>query len=238
MMSQSPQYSCENRFKVVIAIPCLNTELSIGDIVSQAKKYADQVIVINDGSYDGTSRAAEANGALVINHNSNAGYGEAIKSCFKAAKMNGADILVILDGDGQHSPNEIPRLLTPIIQEEADMSIGSRFLTNEHNMPRYRKFGISVINFLWNFGSKVKVSDTQSGFRAYSKKLFHAFSLSENGMCVSIETLEEARRGRAIIKEVPISCLYAPSRLNLRAIKHGLSVAFSVVRIRFHNSLS
>jgi len=104
-------------------------------------------------------------------------------------------------------------------------------------MPRYRKFGISVITFLWNFGSEVKVSDAQSGFRAYSKKVFETFPLSEKGMSVSIETLEKARRKGAIIKEVPTSCFYVPSTLNLRAIRHGLSVALSVVRIRLKNSL-
>jgi hypothetical protein len=104
-------------------------------------------------------------------------------------------------------------------------------------MPRYRKFGISVITSLWNFGSKVKVSDSQSGFRAYSKEMFANTSFSEKGMSISIETLEKARRKKAIIKEVPISCFYFPSTLNLKAIRHGLSVALAVVKIRLKNSL-
>ena len=105
-------------------------------------------------------------------------------------------------------------------------------------MPRYRKFGIKVITLLFNLGSKKKVSDAQSGFRAYNKSISEAFSyLSEKGMSVSIETLEKARRKEAIIKEVPISCSYIPSKLNLKAIKHGLGVALSVCRIRVKNSL-
>ncbi len=104
-------------------------------------------------------------------------------------------------------------------------------------MPNYRKFGISVITWLFNLGSRTKVSDTQSGFRAYSKKLFDSFPLGEKGMSISIETLEKARRNKAIIKEVPIFCLYANSPLDLEVIRHGLSVAFSVVRIRLKNSL-
>lgn len=221
--------------KVIAAIPCFNTAPFIVDVVSRARKHVDEVIVIDDGSHDGTAEAARAAGALVINHSLNRGYGEAIKSCFEAAKANAAGVLVTLDGDGQHNPDEIPLLLAPIIQGEADLVIGSRFLTEEHNMPRYRRFGIGVITFLWNFGSKVKVSDAQSGFRAYGKEIFKTLPLSEKGMSVSIETLEKARRKRATIKEVPISCSYVPSTLNFGAIRHGLGVALSVVRIRFKN---
>jgi len=223
--------------KVIAAIPCFNTRPFISDVVSRARRYVDEVIVIDDGSHDGTADIAKATGALVINHSVNRGYGEAIKSCFEAAKTNDVDVLVILDGDGQHNPNEIPRLLAPILQGEADLVIGSRFLTSEHNMPKYRKFGIGVITFLWNFGLKVKVSDAQSGFRSYGKKIFENSSLSERGMSISIETLEKARRKKAIIKEVPISCSYVPSTLNFGAIRHGLGVALSVVRIRLKNSL-
>jgi len=234
-MSKWPQISSEKQPKVIATIPCFNTECSIGEIVSRAKQYVDQVIVIDDGSHDGTAEAARAAGALVIDHGTNRGYGEAIKSCFEAAKANAADVLVILDGDGQHNPDEIPKLLTPILHGAADMIIGSRFIAKERSMPPYRKFGIDVITLLWNFGSKTKISDAQSGFRAYSKKIFETFSLSEQGMGVSIEILEKARRRRVIIKEVPISCLYAPSTLNPKAIKHGLGVAFSVVRVRLKN---
>lgn len=234
-MPHSSQVSQTKQLKVIAAIPCCNTEPSIAEVVSKAKKHVDQVIVIDDGSHDATAEAARAAGALVISHDTNRGYGEAIKSCFEAAKTNAGDVLVILDGDGQHNPDEIPKLLTPILHGAADMTIGSRFITKERSMPRYRKFGIDVITLLWNFGSKTKISDTQSGFRAYSKKIFGTLPLSEQGMGVSIEILEKARRRRAIIKEVPISCLYAPSTLNPKAIKHGLGVAFSVVRVRLKN---
>jgi glycosyltransferase involved in cell wall biosynthesis len=249
--TQETQQTSIARPKVVAAIPCFNTEGSITDVVKRTRRYVDQVIVIDDGSQDGTAEAAKAAGALVINHGINKGYGEAIKSCFQAAKANAADVLVILDGDGQHNPDEIPRLLAPILNNEADLVIGSRFLpqtqqtqrtqrtqgTQRTVMPHYRKFGISVITFLWNFGSRVKVSDSQSGFRAYSKRMFGNIPLSEKGMSVSIEVLEKARRKGAIIKEVPISCLYPPSTLDLKATRHGLSVALSVVRIRLKSTL-
>ena len=225
------------RPKVVAAIPCFNTEPSVAAVVARARKHVDQVILIDDGSCDGTAEAGGAAGALVISHSTNRGYGEAIKSCFEAAKANDADVLVILDGDGQHNPDEIPKLLAPLSQGNAGLIVGSRFLTKERNMPRYRRFGISAITFFWNFGSKVKVSDAQSGFRAYRRELFQGFSLTEKGMSVSIETLESTRRKKVAIKEIPISCRYVPSRLNLRAIRHGLGVALAVVKIRVKSSL-
>jgi len=237
MTPKLSQPSQATRPKVIAAIPCFNTESFIADVVSRARKYVDQVIVINDGSHDGTAEAARAAGALIINHHTNRGYGEAVRSCFKAAKVNAVDILVIIDGDGQHNPDEIPSLLAPLVKGEADLVIGSRFLTNEVDIPRYRKLGIRVITFLFNLGSRNKVTDTQSGFRSYSRKIFEFISLSEKGMSVSIETLEKARRRGDVIKEVPVSCQYVSSILNLKIIRHGLIVALSVVKIRLKSSL-
>ena len=237
-MTKQPSHpSQETRPLVIAGIPCFNTNHSIKDIVSRARKYVDQVVVIDDGSSDGTAEAARAVDALVVSHDQNMGYGEALRSCFEAARANAADVLVIFDGDGQHNPDEIPRLLAPILRGEADLIIGSRFLTNEHNMPRYRRFGIKVITFLWNFGSKVKVSDSQSGFRAYRREIFESFPLSEKRMSISIETIEKARRKGTIIKEVPISCSYFSSGINSKAIRHGLAVALGVIKIRLRSLL-
>ncbi len=224
--------------KVIAAIPCFNTEASISDVVAKAQKYVDQVIVIDDGSHDATTETARAAGALVVNHLANRGYGEAILSCFKAAAASSADVLVILDGDGQHEAEEAPKLLAPILSGEADVVIGSRFLNKKVCMPTYRKFGISVITWLFNLGSKTKVSDSQSGFRAYRREIFEPLTLSESGMSISIETLEQARRKHAVIKEVPISCQYSASHLNFEAVEHGLRVALSVVRIRLKHILN
>jgi len=224
-----------NSYKIVASIPCFNTEPYIADIVSATRKYVDQVIVIDDGSSDTTSESARKAGACIIHHGRNKGYGEAIKSCFKGARDANADILVILDGDGQHKPDEIPRLIAPILRGEADLTIGSRFGTERVDIPPYRRFGIRVITAIFNLGSRTKVSDAQSGFRAYSRKIFASCTLSERGMSVSIETLEKARHMGAIIKETPVSCSYTPSRLNLKAVRHGLGVALATARIRLHS---
>jgi glycosyltransferase involved in cell wall biosynthesis len=219
--------------EIIAAIPCFNTEPRIRGIVLKAKEHAHQVVVIDDGSHDGTGEAAKAAGALIVSHGGNRGYGEAIKSCFEAAKVNGTDALVVLDGDGQHNPDELPSVLAPILDGRADLVLGSRFLVKVHNMPTYRRFGISVITWLYNLGSRDKVSDSQTGFRAYSRKAFEAISITEKGMGVSIEILEQARRKKLVIREVPISCAYFHSRLDIPTIRHGLRVALGVLRIRF-----
>ena len=222
----------------IVAIPCFNTGGFISDVVSRARKHVDQVIVIDDGSHDGTAERAKAAGATVVSHAKNRGYGGAIRTCFEAAKANGAGVLAVLDGDGQHNPDELPQVLAPIIAGEADMVIGSRFLDRKTNMPRYRKFGIDVITFLCNFGSNVGVSDAQSGFRAYSARVVDALSLRESEMAISVEILIKARERGFNIKEVPISCLYHSNSSSLNPVVHGLSVAISVVKLRIKNRLA
>lgn len=221
-----------NRPKVIAAIPCYNEERSIGEVVCKVKNHVGQVIVIDDGSLDGTSKAAKAAGALVVKHASNIGYGESIRSCFAAAKANDADILVTLDGDGQHNSAEVARLLAPILNGRADLVIGSRFLGGQNNVPRYRKFGIDVITWLCNVGSKAKVSDSQSGFRAYGRRILETFSLTERGMGISVELLIKARGKGFIIQEEPISCSYHPNSSTLNPVHHGLGVALTVVKLR------
>ena len=219
------------------AIPAFNEADFIEAIVSKAAKYVDEVIVVDDGSTDNTSLVAKKAGATVIRHEANSGVGQANRTCFELARSQAIDVLVTIDGDGQHNPDEIPALLAPILRGEAELVIGSRFLNNEHNMPGYRRFGIGVITSLWNLGAKVRVTDAQSGFRAYSKKVFETLTFCENGMSISIESLEQTRGKRVIVKEVPISCHYPESSLNLKAVKHGLGVALSVLRIRLKHRL-
>lgn len=241
-MTESNRYHglnnyCTNTVRVVAAIPAYNTQCTIADIVTRAKRYADEVIVIDDGSTDNTSNSARGAGAKVVSHKVNKGYGEAINSCFAEAKANKAAILVIIDGDGQHNPDEIPLVLKPIFEDAADMVIGSRFLNKYNKIPSYRKIGIVIINYLWNFGSYMKVSDTQSGFRAYNSLILSNSKFSEKGMSISIEILEKARGNRLKIKEVPITCSYENNNSNpsVQAFLHGFGVATSVLRIRLKN---
>lgn len=223
--------------KVIAAIPCYNEARFIGEVVRKAKKYVDQVIVVDDGSHDGTSQAALAAGALVVSHRENKGAGAATKSCFDSAKANQADIVITLDGDNQHTPEDILRLTAPILKGEADLVIGSRFLGDNGNMPAYRKLGIEVITWLFNIGSTVKVSDAQSCFRAHGRRLIEAITITESGFGFSVQVLTKAREKGFIIAEVPISCLYHSESSSMNPVRHGVGVAFTVVKLRLKSLL-
>lgn len=224
------------RPKIIAAIPAYNEADHIREIVTKTGKYVDQVIVVDDGSGDGTGKKATKAGAFVVNHRQNRGYGGALKSCLEKSWMLDADVLVVLDADGQHLPEEIPLVTQPVLDGRADIVIGSRFLNNHNNVPRYRKFGIDVITWLYNAGSPVKVSDAQSGFRAYSKKALDLLlPLREDGMAISIEIIIKARKLGLRMCEAPITCLYIEGSSTLNPVVHGVSVAMSTVvqRVRY-----
>ena len=218
--------------RVVAVIPCYNTASHIAEVVTKCLPHVDQVIVVNDASTDDTVEVAGKAGALVVNNEVRAGAGAATRTGFEVALKSKADILITIDGDGQHNPDEIPLLIVPILKGEADLVIGSRFLNKKSNIPLYRKFGIRVINFLYNIGSRLKVSDSQSCFRAYNKKSIQSLNITEKGFSFSVQILIQARQRGLVLAEVPTSCTYDHNSHSLNPVIHGLSVAFSVVKLR------
>lgn len=222
--------------KTIAIIPCLNEEHFISDVVVETAKHVDKVIVIDDGSTDATARLAREAGAEVISHPSSRGAGAATRTGFVAALKSGADIVVTLDGDGQHDPREIPLLTKPIVDGTSDLVIGSRFLA-EAKVSFYRKFGIDVITFLYNIGHRVKIDDAQSGFRAYSRKAIDCIDITYPGFGFSIETLVQVRKHGLTISEVPVTCIYHDSGSTEHPVTHGLSVTWAVVSIRLVHEL-
>ena len=165
---------------VVVGIPAFNEEKAIARVILEAQKFADAVVVCDDGSTDLTAEIAERLGADVIKHERNSGYGAAIRSLFGRARELGADVLVTLDADGQHDANEIPNVLKPILQNKADIVVGSRFIDAQGTteMPLYRRFGAKIITKLVNGSSKNGISDAQSGFRAYNRQTMEKLGVS------------------------------------------------------------
>ena len=216
---------------LVIGLPAYNEEKNIASIIINLKKVSDKIIVCNDGSSDLTGEIAEKMGAIVVNHTKNLGYGAAIRSIFTKFMELGDDILVTFDADGQHRVEDINIVTSPIMKNEADIVIGSRFLEgNNTDVPTYRKIGIKTITNLTNLGTENKLTDSQSGFRAYHKRVFPDILPSEHGMGVSTEILIKATKKEYKIKEVPIRVLYAGDTSTHHPVSHGVSVILSTMK--------
>jgi len=217
--------------KVTIGIPAFNEEKNIAKIIVKLKKIYDEIIVCNDGSADLTGEIAENLGAIVINHKQNLGYGAGINSIIKKSKEIDTDILVTFDADGQHKVEDVKKVIEPIKNGDADLVIGSRFLSKtKEKIPEYRKIGINIITKVTNAGLKKKITDSQSGFRAYSKDLISKLDISDMGMGISTEILIKTNSLGFRITEIPITILYEGKTSTQNPISHGTSVLFSTIK--------
>lgn len=170
-----------------------------------------------------------------MRHESNRGYGAALRSCFLHAKQDGARTLIVLDGDGQHLPNFIPELLGPVVSGSTDICIGSRMLRRQslRSVPQHRRIGIRLLTILANmkFRNNNRITDAQSGFRAYSRAAIDALSPQENDMGASIEILWQADRLGLRIAEVAVDVTYHERGTSGRhPIEQGLAVILSMLR--------
>jgi len=224
---------------ITVVLPAFNEEVSIGSIVLLTKHYSDNVIVIDDGSSDRTAVIAKKAGAHVIVHEVNKGKGAALKTGFTAAADLGADIVVTMDSDGQHNPAEIPRLVTPIMDGTADMVNGSRYLSHkDKNTPIYRRVGQTILDTATNMNSGLKITDSQSGFRAFAASTIDIFRFSAQGMAIESEMLADAGRSGLRIKEVEIGVRYDVDGSTVSPIEHGLGVLVMILKdIEFNKPL-
>lgn len=212
---------------VVACIPAFNEELAIAKVVIGTQQFVDEVFVCDDGSTDMTATIAGRLGARVIKHERNMGKGEALRSLFLAARQANADVMVSIDGDGQHYASEIPRLVGPILEGSADVVVGSRFLGTD-TVPAYRRAGNKVLNVL----TANQITDTQSGFRAYSANAIGRILPAEMGMGVDSEILMEALGMGLKVVEVPVSVSYREGKTSTHnPLYHTLDVVFSVVKL-------
>ena len=217
--------------KTLIIIPAYNEELTIGSVVALAKKYGD-VLVVDDGSLDRTSEIAREAGAVVIRHERNMGKGYALRTAFEYALSEEYDIVVTIDADGQHNPDEIPFLIEPIIKGEADLVIGSRYLSgSKKEIPLYRRFGLWVLNKSTKVAASVDV-DSQSGFRAMNRKTLEKLDLNSDGYSIETDTIVMASERGIRLMEVPITVRYdVPNKHKKNPLTHGLGVLASIVSL-------
>jgi len=216
--------------KITVGIPAYNEEKNIAKIIVKLKKTVDQILVCDDGSTDSTCAIAESLGVTVIKHQKNSGYGMAIRSIFLKAREINADVLVTIDADGQHKVEDINKIIKPIVDGQADISIGSRFLAEDDNTPSYRKLGVKIITKVTNSSLSEKVTDAQSGFRAYNNKVLQSLTPSDSGMGISTEILIKSSNLGLKIAEVPTVIQYEGDTSTHNPVSHGTEVLMSTLK--------
>lgn len=213
--------------KIIAAIPAFNEERYIGTIVLKTRQYVNEVVVLDDGSTDQTASIAKLAGATVIRHPENKGKGVAIQSILVEVKSRIPDILVFLDADSQHNPDEIPFLIKPI-REGYDLVIGSREKQADKT-PRYRRIGQKVLLYSTRILSGKSLSDSESGFRALSRNAISELRLKENGFAIEAEMIASANDKHLKIIQVPISNIYTKDGSTLNPVRHGLGVLLRIL---------
>jgi len=196
-----------------VIIPAYNEEKTIAEVIRKTKKYADNIIVVDDGSCDNSAKIAKEMGAIVYSHSINRGLGGALGTGIKAALIHGAEIIITLDADGQHDPCHISSLIEPIISSEVEVVIGSRFLNNQ-KIPFLRKFYNKIGNLVTYFLFGIKTTDSQSGFRVFSRRAAELLELKTNRMEVSSEIFKEIKANNLRFKEVAIEAIYTEYSLS------------------------
>lgn len=216
--------------RIVAIIPAYNEDRFIGSVVLKTRCFADVVVVIDDGSNDATAEIAQVAGAIVVRHTQNQGKGAALNTGFKEARKHHPDVVVTLDADGQHLPEEISQVVEPVLEGRADIVVGSRYLDDKSEVPLHRILGHHVFNFVTNQMSGVSLTDSQSGFRAFSPRAARAFGFSSNGFSVESEMQFLAREHDLAVVEAPITIRYhdKPKR---PVIAHGLMVLNGILSL-------
>ncbi len=217
-----------------IIIPAYNEASVIADVISDVRNagYAN-ILVIDDGSKDTTYDTAKKTGIVALKHRINRGKGAATKTGIEAAKLMGADIIVTMDGDGQHNPDDIARLIEPIKRNHCDVVLGSR-LKNPEGMPWYKilhnHIGNAIVWFLYGLW----VSDSQSGFRAYSRHAAEVINTKTDRYEYDSEVIREIYKYKLKFKEIPIEVRYTEYSMG-KATKQSLANGIKTVyRMLFH----
>lgn len=227
--TSASKYSIHNN-NLSAVIPAYNEALSIGSLVLQAKKYVDQVIVVDDGSKDKTADIARLAGATVIQLEKNQGKAQAMMYGFELLKQEGYTAAVMFDGDGQHNPDDIPAIVGPVLRGEADLVIGSRYLGKESAIPAYRMVGQKTLGAFTNFGAQTKTTDSTSGFRALSITALNNLDFKSEGYSIEFDMINHFASRNLQITEVPIEVAYGnPNFHKKNPFTQGLGPLYDLI---------
>ena len=218
---------------IVGLVPAYNEERSIGRVIKELSPFVDRIVVCDDGSRDRTSAIAHAEGADVVRHRTNMGYGAALASLFTQALRMNAQVAVTIDADGQHDPRSVPSMASMILRGNADLVVGSRFLAIRSNIPLLRKIAIEAITKLTGLILQYSPTDSQCGMRAYGAKALALTYPRMRNMGASLEILMRARRAGLRIKEVPTLVRYDVGEpLFPTALVQLMSLFTTILRLR------
>lgn len=191
--------------KIIAVMPAYNEERNIADVIKKTKNYVDEVIVVDDGSVDDTIKEAK-NADLVLEHMINMGKGLALKTGIEAAIKRRGNIIITIDSDNQHNPEDIPKMINIIKNEDMDIVIGSRSFNR--NMPLSYKIGNIFLYNTFKFLFKVNIVDTQCGFRAFKSNIYKKIRWMASSYSVETEMLVKVGKNRLKYKELPIQTIY------------------------------
>ncbi len=216
--------------KIIALIPCFNEEQHIADVVAGCKKAGLDAIVVDDCSDDGTAAAAEAAGAQVVSHEVNRGKGAAMETGMRTAREAGFDAVLTLDGDGQHSPDDIPKFLAAAEEGAPDMVIGTR-MGDVSTMPLVRKLTNRFMSWLISKLARTRVTDSQSGFRLVKLSLRDEIKVEGERFDAESEIIIKAGRAGKRIVEVPIQTIYGDERSKINPVRDTIRFIALVIRV-------
>ncbi|MBU1164114.1 glycosyltransferase family 2 protein [Patescibacteria group bacterium] len=191
-----------------MVVPAYNEEKMVGEVVKGLNEFNYEVVVVDDGSKDNTSQIAKNAGAVVLRHFINRGQGAALQTGFDYAKKVGADIVVTFDADGQNKPEEVAKIIEPLLIGQIDVALGSRFMERKSNVPLIKKIVLRGGILFERLFVGVKLSDAHNGFRAFSKKAINLIELNQDKMAHATEVIQEIKKHKLKFQEVPVTMRY------------------------------
>lgn len=217
--------------RVIVLIPAYNEEKFIGEVIRKAREFVDLILVVDDGSKDKTKEIAEYMGAIVLKHENNLGKGDAIKTGLNYIKKNyTSNIIVLMDADCQHDPNDIPKLIKPIVDNDYEVVFGSR-MHDTKKMSIQRKLSNHITTKLINFVTGMNLKDTQCGFRALKSEVLNKIDLKTSGFIIESEFIIEAYKRGCKITEVPINVIYGEEKSKISPIKDTLRFIKFILKV-------